>query len=331
MMRESQVEFLNTLPNKIDFENSVLIYDQILEKKFKKWISKFPRKLKVRSGESLKTFRSFSVCTEKVLNLTAGVSREKIEIVSLGGGTVGDFSGFIASVLKRGVFLTHIPSTWLSAMDSAHGGKTALNSAKSKNQIGTFYPAHKIFVVKEVLLSQPEQRAEEVLGEYYKTVLISGGTLFAKAAKTHKVSPNILWQQLPALIHVKQVVVKKDPFEKKGIRHILNLGHTVGHVIESKLAIPHGTAVRLGLAFSLEWGARRGLKAKAPDQFLLPNNVLVAALRKIKNPEMVLSNDKKISDNNTIQFIFVKKPGQVFVEKVTMKELVKEWHRQAKA
>jgi 3-dehydroquinate synthase len=185
----SELIFTVGLPNIKNKKNCILIYDKILtSKKLTTWIQTFPNKYGVHSGESLKETKNFHQHIQKILKLSVGISKQEITIVALGGGSIGDFSGFVASVLKRGVRLVHVPSTWLSAIDSAHGGKTALNAGGIKNQIGTFYPAQKTYISKKILFTQPEIRLQDAWGEALKTALLSGPGLYKKLLKKPKIN-----------------------------------------------------------------------------------------------------------------------------------------------
>src|SRR6185295_5151716 len=114
---------------------------------FRNWLKKFPCRYGVKSGESLKDLEKFPGHCKAILQMTEKIETRPLQLIAVGGGSVGDFAGFVASTLKRGVPLIHVPSTWLAAIDSTHGGKTALNVAGIKNQIGTFKQAEKIIVV----------------------------------------------------------------------------------------------------------------------------------------------------------------------------------------
>lgn len=122
----SEVEIRDNLPKARDFSpESLLIYDQYLNRypSFRRWISEFKVKIPVKSGEGLKSLESFGRLVKIVNEKSRSFSRNQMQIISVGGGTVGDVTGFIASILKRGVQHIQIPSTWLAAIDSAHGGK----------------------------------------------------------------------------------------------------------------------------------------------------------------------------------------------------------------
>lgn len=324
--------FDSDLKNEFDFDSCVLIYDQILEKKYKSWIRRFPRRMKVRSGEGLKDLTKFPKHMKEIVKLSQGISLKDIRIVAMGGGSVGDFAGFVASIYKRGVELIHIPTTWLSAIDSAHGGKTALNVGGVKNQVGTFYPASKIYLVKEVFQDQPTTRITEALGEYYKIGLIQGGQLWKKMCANPAIDADFLWQLLPAMILAKMKVVQKDPLEQMGYRHILNLGHTIGHVLESELGLAHGSAVLYGLRFAHEFGLQKKLTKKIAElDWMLPTTSdLRLHLRKVRNYEKLISADKKTAGKKQIRFVFITSPGNVFAKQVSISDVLKEWKRLSK-
>ena len=156
-------------------------------------------------------------------------------------------------MINRGVNLILLPTTWLADMDSSHGGKNGLNISGYKNQIGNFYFPKKVEIVKEILFMQPPQRAVEAFGELMKIALISKSNLFSRLKKSQKIDNEFVYKALPLAIQAKNNVVKKDPYEKKKIRHVLNLGHTFAHAMESCFQISHGEAVLYGLVFSLIW------------------------------------------------------------------------------
>lgn len=205
--------------NQLKFHNRdcLIIYDRSLPNlnlKFKKWLSKQKLTYGVSAGESLKSLNSLSKHIKVILDKIQGYSKNKIHIVAVGGGTVGDFVGFTASIIKRGIPLIQIPTTWLSCCDSAHGGKNALN-VSGKNQLGTYYFAKEIILVKELLDSLTPQQEKEGLGEYIKTSWIKKSPLFKNLTNIKKIDAQWLWKNLPHAIKIKNEIVKKDPFEKR--------------------------------------------------------------------------------------------------------------------
>jgi 3-dehydroquinate synthase len=330
-------------------EETLLIYDRRLLSAvpgFSSWVKEFDATYAVSAGEKLKDIRAFAKHCEAILKLTADFSARRLTVVAAGGGSVGDFAGFLASVFKRGVRLVHLPTTWLAAIDSAHGGKTALNVQGGKNQIGTFYPAAEVVLIERVLASLPAARAMEACGELGKIALISGGS-WVKNLESQKSdgktvdSRKLLKRHLLDAIKAKNVIVRRDPFEKKGERQILNLGHTLGHVLEADLGLAHGAAVAQGTFFALEWSLHRGyISAKehrrATDLLeltleLQPLNQ-TARYKKMRpsssEARRLLMLDKKRDSRGRVVFIFLRKIGRAFREEVSIDELLAEARRQ---
>lgn len=343
-MNSTQVLFTASFPKVSSLgEETLLIYDKYLAKKspaFRKWVKGFKLSYAVQAGEGLKSVENFPQHIKALVKLCENTSSRKLTLVVAGGGSVGDFGGFVASVLKRGVGLVHVPSTWLAAIDSAHGGKTALNVAGSKNQIGTFYPAQKTILVKPLLLAQPAERTFEAFSEIIKIALLQGGDFWAKFRKESEVTGDVLWKYLPQAVEGKLRIVKKDPEEKSGYRHLLNLGHTVGHVFESYYELPHGIAVNYGIDFALRWSARKGLLSAKNEEdlrsapvsaFLLSaerDHLLSAKDSVLKKWSQLLLQDKKKNSSRKIRFIFLKKPGTSHIEEVSVDEILMEILRQ---
>ena len=337
----NKYEVLQKLPNLKDQKTSLLIYDSILTKNsaLKKWINRFPSKYSVLSGEGLKKVEALSLHLESILKIQQKSQGTFSKIYVLGGGSVGDFGGFVASILKRGIPVVQIPSTWLAALDSAHGGKTALNVGGFKNQVGTFHYPVNVLIVRQLLETQPAVRLKEAAGEFLKTAILGGPKLITKLSHWDWVNGKIQWSDLKSFIDVKYKVLKKDPFEKKGLRHVLNLGHTMGHAWEAADSIPHGTAIYYGLLFDMAWSTRRGLLPSRTAQKIMTldpwenlfdinvdKNLFNLSEKKLAQ---YLLQDKKNSAKG-LSYIFVKKPGQVVIQKVKISEILKEYRRQKK-
>ncbi len=322
-----------------ELSSSLLIFDKVLQRNSagRKIIKQFPLRVGAEAGEKLKDLRRFPKNAEKILKVVERFNQKNLQVVALGGGSIGDFAGFFASILKRGVPLTNIPSTWLAAMDSAHGGKNGLNAGGRKNQLGTFNPAQAVHIIEDLLLSQPRQRIKDAAGEFLKISLIAGQDLWQKTAAYKDLTDRDLLRVLPLAIKAKYRVVTKDPFEKQGYRQVLNLGHTLGHVIEAELKISHGEAIGQGLVFAIRWS--REMKflseknyheiSRAPLYELFERG-LKKSLKRL-SPRQVrkgLMMDKKISQTGQVFFIFVSKPGSVIRHKVKIEDILKELNRQ---
>ena len=337
-----QTSILNkkSLPSKRELQkfarasNLVVVYDQKLLQipRVAEWLGLFSNCLGVEAGEDLKNVDEFPGLVRKLLPMLDGRPRNQCAIVAVGGGSVGDAAGFLASVIKRGVGFIQIPSTWLAAIDSAYGGKTALNVDRHKNQIGTFYPARAVYCVADLLNSQPDENLLSGYGEAQKMALIAGGKLFQKMNVARDLDAVLLWGLLPDLARAKMRVAKGDPLEKLGKRFVLNLGHTLGHAIElwggahegSRLS--HGAAVRVGLDFAVRFSHEKRIMSANDTKRAL------AFLEKFPRPEFskiskaelvkAIASDKKAAGGGQVNFVFLKMPGQPIVKRVRVNEIV---------
>lgn len=327
------------LPPRATFgRTALLLYDRRLTHygPFNRWARDFVYRLPLNAGEELKSLSSFTSVLNKITNLNLPQTTE-LSFVAVGGGSVGDFAGFLASVYLRGRPLVQIPSTWLAAVDSAHGGKNGLNFGGAKNQIGTFYFPQKTIICAELLNFQPVERLSEAYGEMLKIAVLADRKLFIElvTAWQSPVMLKIILEKIPRMVSLKNKIVKKDPYEKNGHRRLLNLGHTLGHVIESQLGLAHGHAVALGLLFSARWSHRCGWLSEkdfiaisvAVENLGLSLNEILSRIPKARLKSL-LSKDKKMTSEQTIDFIFISKIGTAFRRKVKLSEIIFEVQRQ---
>jgi 3-dehydroquinate synthetase len=283
--------------------------------------------LAVRSGEEIKTFRS----VENLLNQISKLEKTKqfSGICIVGGGSLGDAGAFVASIYRRGIRLIQVPTTYLAVVDSAFGGKTAINFAEAKNQLGTFYPAEKTFLVKD-LLPPNEALARDAFAEILKMAILKRN-LWKKLSLVKKPKSKDFWKIAGATIEAKLEIVKRDPFEKKGERKFLNLGHSFGHLFEKMAPLSHGEAVALGLCFELEFFLQKG--KIDTETFLAIMEVWerffdFKSLRKklgsksASKAAEILSRDKK-SIAEFVEMPVVREIGNVKLEKVLQKDLLK--------
>lgn len=165
-------------------------------------------------------------------------------LIGVGGGALTDLVGFTASTYMRGVPLILIPSTLLGMVDAAIGGKTGIDTPFGKNSIGSFYLPKAIFIDLDLLKTLPEIEMKNGLSEILKVGLVANRTIWEKGAQWEQELPYLI----RASIKEKVRVVETDFEEKKGLRRILNFGHTVGHALEllSNYQMAHGEAVALG-------------------------------------------------------------------------------------
>jgi 3-dehydroquinate synthase len=209
--------------------------------------------------------KSFERLTPIFLELLARGLKRDGTLVVIGGGVLQDIGCFIATVLFRGVRWELIPTTLLAQADSCIGSKSSINIGSYKNQIGTFYPPHRVLLVGDVLKSLPWDEVRSGLGEVLKLQLIAGQSGFDELMEDlEKVTPGGGWDVISKWVgrsmNVKKPYIEQDEWDH-GIRNILNYGHTFGHAYESatKYAIPHGIAVLLGILTATYLSVRLGL------------------------------------------------------------------------
>lgn len=198
----------------------------------------------VQPGEASKSIEVFGTLIQKMLD--NGFSRKDC-VVAVGGGVVGDLSGFVASAYMRGIDFYNIPTTLLSQIDSSIGGKTAINFGNVKNIVGAFYQPKKVLIDPDVLKTLPERQISNGLAEAIKMALTSDKELF-EIFENKDIDENID-EIIVRSLNIKKNVVEQDEKES-GIRKILNFGHTIGHGIESSQNMSdlyHGECVALGL------------------------------------------------------------------------------------
>lgn len=173
-------------------------------------------------------------------------------LIALGGGVVGDITGFVASIYMRGIPFVQIPTTLLAQVDSSVGGKTGVDIPEGKNLVGTFYQPQAVFIDIDVLKTLPEQEYRGGLAEVIKYGASIDQTFFAyledNVSAIQALQPGVLGTVIRRCCEIKAKVVEQDEREG-GVRRILNFGHTIGHAVEaaSGYTIIHGMAVAIGM------------------------------------------------------------------------------------
>ena len=198
----------------------------------------------VETGEGSKSLEGFSKLLQTMLD--HGFSRKDC-VVAVGGGVVGDLSGFAASAYMRGIDYYNIPTTLLSQIDSSIGGKTAINFGGVKNIVGAFYQPKKVLIDSDLLKTLPKRQISNGLAEAVKMALTSDRELF-ELFENGDIEKNID-EIIVRSLNIKKYVVEQDEKES-GLRKILNFGHTIGHGIESSEGMRelyHGECVALGM------------------------------------------------------------------------------------
>lgn len=250
----SSLETYLNLPENKNVKLFILLDEYTLQNCFPKLMNDCPsfsraEVLEIESGESNK---NIEICTRIWQAITElGADRDSI-LVNLGGGVITDMGGFIAGIYKRGIRYINIPTTLLAMVDASVGGKTGVDLDLLKNQLGLFNPPEAIYIDPNFLKTLPKRQIMAGLAEIIKHALI-GDRSYWELIRKSDFSENKNWSKLilPSL-HIKNEIVQSDPHEK-GLRKILNFGHTIGHAIESfamenaSVLLLHGEAVAIGM------------------------------------------------------------------------------------
>ncbi len=219
--------------------------------------------VEIPDGERYKTMATVETIYDRVLD--AGVDR-KAMLVALGGGVVGDLTGFAAATILRGVRFVMIPTTLLAHVDSSVGGKTGIDRSHGKNLVGAFHQPSLVLIDPDTLGTLPQREYLAGLAEVVKYGIILDRALFerieAEADAVLARDPAVMMPIIARCVRIKADVVEKDEFETTGLRRVLNFGHTVAHAVEQVTGYDrylHGEAVAIGMGVAARLSARRGL------------------------------------------------------------------------
>lgn len=212
----------------------------------------------VPGGESGKSLEGAKLILGRLLEL--GFTRSDA-VVAVGGGVVGDMAGFAASVYMRGIDCYNVPTTLLSQVDASIGGKTAVNFAGIKNIVGTFRQPEAVLIDTATLDTLSPRLFAEGMAELVKMAATSNAELFARIEQTPD-PRSCIADFITEALCIKMDVVRRDPAEK-GLRAVLNFGHTIGHAIEAASAgkYHHGECVAMGMLYNSTGEARQRLEA----------------------------------------------------------------------
>ena len=287
--------------------------------------------LNLPAGEETKSLKTVEDIYHK---LTSFRMDRTSPLIALGGGVIGDITGFVASTYLRGVPYIQIPTTLLAQVDSSVGGKTGVNLDEGKNLVGTFYQPRLVLIDTECLKTLDQRDFVSGMAEVIKYGVIRNPSLFSYLQENHKKLLSLHSQSLSRVIRsscqIKGRVVAKDE-QEKGIRSILNFGHTIGHALETLTGYrqySHGEAVAMGMVaaslISLRLGVcnkqthedikdlirKMGLPSALPDRFTPDDYVHLIKL------------DKKVRSEK-IRFIAVERIGKVRIIEIDPEKLVK--------
>ena len=266
----------------------------------------------VKQGEQSKNIDNYQLVMKTLIE--HGFTRTDC-LVSIGGGVVGDLGGFISSTYMRGIDFYNIPTTLLSQVDSSIGGKTAIDYNGIKNIIGSFYTPKCVLIDPNTLKTLDKRQLHAGLVEAIKMACTCSSSLFEIISKSKNLENDIdeiIFQSL----QIKQKIVEED-LEEKGLRRVLNFGHTLGHIIESasNYNLLHGECVGIGmLSFSSD-KARKQIK-----KLLKKYNLPISYDLSLKDIEEYLIHDKK-KTGDYIWIVSVENIGSYELKKIKIDEL----------
>ncbi len=287
--------------------------------------------IEIHSNESNKTISS----VEKIWQqLVVGNAVRKSLMICLGGGLVTDVGGFAAATFKRGINFIHIPTTLLSMVDAAIGGKTGVNLNSIKNQIGVFALPKAVFIFEEFLKTLPERQKLSGYAEMLKHAMIHNESLFEKFILLNSIEKVCNHANILESASVKMEIVNQD-FNETGLRKALNFGHTIGHAVESYSQkydsdpLLHGEAIAIGLLcesfismrmFGLNKNDLKRLANLVSWHFShyrfksKPGNELLA----------LMCHDKKNASSSQLNFSLIQKIGEPVYDQFPGEKLILE-------
>jgi 3-dehydroquinate synthase len=283
------------------------------------------------AGEASKNFQTNLRIVDRIIDL--GADRTSA-LIALGGGVVGDITGFIASVYMRGIPYIQVPTTLLAQVDSSIGGKTGIDLPEGKNILGTFYQPKGVFIDLAFLKTLTPREFRSGLAEIVKYGIIDDPELLssleveAEAIRNRDI--NLLEKIIARSCCIKKGIVEIDEMDK-GVRRILNFGHTIGHAIEAEsgYSVSHGDAVSIGMVASALISERLKYLPSGDRERIIS---LIRAIGlpdripKTLSPTGILSRIKrdKKKEGDTIHFVLLKKIGIPFVNGSVSEGLIGE-------
>lgn len=283
----------------------------------------------IAAGEEYKNLDTVNRLYEKLIQCR--FDRDDV-LIALGGGVVGDLTGFTAATYLRGIRFVQIPTSLLAMVDSSIGGKTGVDFLKYKNMVGAFYQPRAVYINLTALNTLTKRQYISGFGEVIKYGLIRDEKFYAwlreNREKLHLKNLSALEEVVYKSLSYKQEIVEVDP-DEKGIRALLNFGHTVGHAVEKLMdfQLLHGECVAVGMAAALRLSQMRGYLTSAcfeeicntMKEYGLPISVRGLAAKDILD---VTKNDKKMKAGK-IKFILLNPAGNAVIDDtVTNEELL---------
>lgn len=287
--------------------------------------------IEIEAGEEQKNIKTCVELWEVMIEL--GADRKSI-LINLGGGVLTDLGGFVASTFKRGIDFIHVPTTLLAMVDAAIGGKNGIDLGALKNQVGCIVPPKCILIHSEFLHTLDSRQMRSGLAEMFKHGLILDKAYWNKLKDLNSLSTNDLSHLIQQSIQLKIDVVNDDMYEK-GIRKILNFGHTLGHAIEScflekenSKQLLHGEAIAIGMILESYISWKLNLLSK--EEYSEINYFLSDVFERvhfnssdIENIIQILQYDKK-NENGKLQFVLLNSIGNAIINQNVDNTLIYE-------
>ena len=279
--------------------------------------------LTIQPGEESKTLMVIGDLCRKLLE--SGADRSSF-ILGFGGGVVCDIAGMVASVYMRGVRHGFVSTTLLSQVDASIGGKTGVNLGAYKNIIGTFRQPEFVLCDHKLLSTLTDDEFQSGMGELIKHAAICDRDLFfdisTSLEKIYDRDPDVLEDLIYRAVRIKADIVRRDPLEK-GIRRLLNFGHTFGHVLETSYGLPHGIAVMEGMLIASElsvWSREMPLAEMRIFEKVIEKSGLQEGHQLPVNVLGMISRDKK-SEGGDINFVLLRSVGKAVIRKLPVIEI----------
>ena len=283
----------------------------------------------IKDGEDHKTIDTCTLVWDEISN--AGGDRKSV-LINLGGGVVTDLGGFTASTFKRGIDFINVPTTLLAMVDASIGGKTGIDFKALKNQVGTFAQPEMVLIFPEFLKSLDQRQIGSGFAEMLKHGLIKDGSYWKELSSINDFTA--IDRHIEKSTEVKGQVVAEDPHEK-GLRKILNFGHTLGHAIESyylmhstKASLLHGEAIAVGMVLEAYLSHQlTGLSKLELDEI---KSVFLRFFDQVKFEESdieaiigLMKHDKK-NTYGTVNFVLLQSIGNSIFDIQVTEKLIKE-------
>lgn len=310
-IRDYQVTFVDNFKENLNCNNAIYIVDKNVQDLYR--LEALEPKLIIIATEEAKTFSSINNIIQTLLLYP--ITKNTV-LVAIGGGVIQDITGFIASILFRGIEWIFYPTTLLAQTDSCIGSKTCINVDDKKNQVGTFYPPSEIFIDIHFLDTLTTIPYHCGLGEMIKIGLI-GNKGFWK---------NNIKDSIEQALQSKKEFIEKDEFDKNE-RNLLNYGHTFGHAIEAgtNYRVPHGLAVIMGMDIENYISVRKQYLSE--NEFKDIYSTIESYCPEIKSDQDERSDigrnlkfDKKNQSEDNLTLILTKGRGKMFKSTITMEE-----------